>query len=371
MGAVIDVKSITIYVFSFGLSLFFAALIQIFQVQIGKQQRPFFLFYWISLLIPVFLAGLRWNVGTDYYNYQEIYHMVNSFTKFEDFAAQSGQTEWGYMLLNVICYRIFNNEQMVFFLSSLMIYSMFFCGLRLEQESHSILFSLYIFYMCFFFQSMNIIRQYIAMGILFLIQKYIWERKPVKFLIGVIVAMLFHNTSIIFLPFYFTYGNSRYVKWMRYGILVGLCGALVVLAADRSLVDLLMKFLGEEPLEISGGSIGFGVLLKRLPILLIILWRYDSIIKKDPRCKLWLLFYLVAVILYQFGYFSLVFNRTALFFETSILHILPIAIQSIPRKKERILVGLAIILYLGVWFYQDMVVENIGNCLPYQWRLTE
>ena len=111
-------------------------------ILLGEGIAAFFL---VALAIPVLLAGLRWQVGTDFGNYQSLYKLINSFTTLEEFSNQSGRTEWGYMLLNVLAFRVFQSEQMVFFLSSLLIYGLFFLGFWKEHETGSIMLSLYIF----------------------------------------------------------------------------------------------------------------------------------------------------------------------------------------------------------------------------------
>ena len=198
-----DVRSVMIYGGCFFLSLLFMGAAQIFDVQAGGKREPFPLFCAIALAIPVLLAGFRWQVGTDFHNYQILYETIGGFTALEEFQMQSGRTEWGYMLLNAVVYHLFQREQMVFFLTSLIIYGCFFRGIVREHTHGSVMLALYVFYMCFFPQSLNIIRQYIAMAILFLVQRYIWERRPVPFTVGVLAASLFHNTALVFLPFYF------------------------------------------------------------------------------------------------------------------------------------------------------------------------
>ena len=362
-----DGQSIAIYGACFCTSLLFMGMAQTFDIRVGKRSQPFILFFLVALAIPVLLAGLRWQVGTDFGNYQSLYKLINSFTMLEEFSNQSGRTEWGYMLLNVLAFRVFQSEQMVFFLSSLLIYGLFFLGFWKEHETGSIMLSLYIFYMCFFPQSMNIIRQYLAMGVLFLAQRYIWQRKPVRFCIGVVLASLFHNTALLFLPFYFAYGETRERKWIRWGILMGLLVLLGAFSVGSSVTGSLMSLLGEENLEITSGAMGMGIFLKRIPLLAVIAWRYRAMVQRDQRCKLWVFFYVVSILLYQFGYFYIVFNRVALFFETSLLYLLPHSIRSIPGRGERLMTGIALVLYLGIWGIQSMVMDNLGGCMPYQW----
>jgi putative Mn2+ efflux pump MntP len=55
-------------------------------------------------------------------------------------------------------------------------------------------------------------RQNIAMAIVFFTMKYIYEGKLRKFLIGIIVAALFHYSSLLFIPAYFIWNKPQKIK---------------------------------------------------------------------------------------------------------------------------------------------------------------
>ncbi len=69
------------------------------------------------------------------------------------------------------------------------------------------------FYMGFlFFQTLSIMRFMLAGAILFYTTRYIVEGKPFKYFLGILFAMVFHLSAIVFLPIYLI----RYIKFGRW-----------------------------------------------------------------------------------------------------------------------------------------------------------
>lgn len=359
-------RSVGIYTASFLFSLLFMGLAAVFDCRdwSGKKGQPvlvrkrvFMPFLLISLGVPVLLAAIRKDVGTDFYNYQVLYREISAIQTFREFVDKSMRTEPGYMLLNIAVHRIFHSEQMVFAVSALLIYAFFFAGIIQEHKSHSAILGLFVFYTCFFFMSMNIIRQYIAIAMIFYAMRFLCERKGGHFFLWVMLASLFHDTAVLMLPFYFLYGNKEWNRWLKFACYITLL-LLLGISGNSVLAELLH--------QVSGKSLRLGIILKRLPLLLLICWYYPDMKKRDERSKIWLSLYLISILIYHFGYFNIVFNRMALYFEVSLIHLLPCVIRSIRSRRERTVVGLLLICYLSIWCWQSMVIDNIGTCIPYQ-----
>ena len=66
-----------------------------------------------------------------------------------------------------------------------------------------------------YFLSLNIIRQYVAIGIGLVAVRFIRERRLLPFLICVAAAMFFHTTAVLLLPCYFL--CSLAVRLRRWG----------------------------------------------------------------------------------------------------------------------------------------------------------
>lgn len=64
-------------------------------------------------------------------------------------------------------------------------------------------FSVIAYYISFYFMSLNITRQFIALGIVFWATRYLANQKHAKYLVYILIASLFHKTALIGITFLF------------------------------------------------------------------------------------------------------------------------------------------------------------------------
>jgi hypothetical protein len=152
--------------------------------------------------------GLRYNTGYDYTNYIR-YFENTEFSKdmFKVYLVNSGHAEPGYILLNALVKLFTNNYYVLQFSVTLFVCMVVYRYVIKYSEYPIVSFSLFII---FNFSSilMGQIRQSIAMAILLISIKYIFEKKLFRFILIIIAASMFHISAIIFLPIYFF--NCKY-----------------------------------------------------------------------------------------------------------------------------------------------------------------
>ncbi len=140
-------------------------------------------------------AGFRYQIGLDYKTYQSFYFDINSFT---DIFNGKIDAEIGYVFLNYIFKLIGLNYQ-----TFLLFFSFFALGLLTiylyKNFNSPSIFLVYYFARFFFARDMGQIRGSIASIILLFAVKYILDKKIVPFIIIVLIASLFHITSLIFI----------------------------------------------------------------------------------------------------------------------------------------------------------------------------
>ena len=167
------------------------------------KHRKFELKDFILLTIIILFAGLREGIGTDYNMYKAFY--------FNPLLKSAEKVEYGFISLIKISNSLFGEKYYMFFIlcsaiTIIPIYMIF--KKRSKYPGVSLLF---FFSLGFFTLSFNMVRQFIAITIIFLSLNYICKRKFFRFLVCVIIACLFHLTSIIILPFYF-FTNIKFSK---------------------------------------------------------------------------------------------------------------------------------------------------------------
>lgn len=145
----------------------------------------------IAGVLPFFLiSALRYDVGTDYF-----YRYVPDFNNILN-GIDVTNLEIGFKLIIQFCLLFTNDYQWLFVITSGII--MLFFSSRIFKDSKSVLLSFCIFFLAgFFFQSMNILRQYIAMGIIFFTSRFLINKKYLWFILGIILAFFIHNSSIV------------------------------------------------------------------------------------------------------------------------------------------------------------------------------
>src|SRR5699024_10582180 len=165
------------------------------------------LIFWSALILPVAFSGLRYGIGTDFFNYTDIYYRLISSGNFINHFVNT-RFEPGWILLNQIVKLIFNDVQYLFIITSLLIWIFNFKAIYDNRNKMSIAIAMFILLSTLYNPSFNTIRQSLAASVLMLAIKPILEKRPIKFYLIILFAISFHYTAIVFLPAYWI-TNSR------------------------------------------------------------------------------------------------------------------------------------------------------------------
>ena len=166
-------------------------LISFFDFKSDKYVRLFSIL--TIFFFSIIFIGFRFHTGSDWYGY------VNYFNRVDWHNDEYGV---GFQLLNILCKQCFNDYYAVqFFASCFFIYSVFhFYFHNTNYPILGILISISLYFNDLY---MSQVRQSIAIGIILLFSDFIFQKKFLLFLIGVIIGISFHITAILALPIYF------------------------------------------------------------------------------------------------------------------------------------------------------------------------
>lgn len=153
----------------------------------------------ISFFLMFFLMAFRSdNIGRDTISYLNLFkniqsNLVNLSTDI--------YYEKGFLLFNIIVANFFSNDQWILIISSFII---LFCIFKfIYKESKIPWLSVYLFItLMFFYNSMNIMRQYLAIACILNSFRYIKKDEITKFISWTLIASLFHSTAIVFIVLY-------------------------------------------------------------------------------------------------------------------------------------------------------------------------
>lgn len=190
-----------IYTTGLVLSLFFA----IFEKYTSRRKQKIFLRF-LSMIPLTIIAAIRYNVGTDYF-----YTYAPGFQQLLNQTGMRGeQFEIGFQWLQRII-AFFTTDYIWLFIVTAGVFGILTYS-NIFKQSDSPLMSIFLYFaMSVYFASLNMVRQSLAMAIVYFAMHWIPKKKPSKYIAIVLFASLFHASMLILLP---VYSLSR-IKWNR------------------------------------------------------------------------------------------------------------------------------------------------------------
>lgn len=203
------------------------------------------IFVIIALLIPSIIAGIRdYTIGTDvllYGNnwfeiateYQSIYQYIMK--------AKEYSVGVGYAAINFIVSRFSSSPHMFYFVYEFLQLTVLYAAIESYKNKISVPFAFLIYYFLFFNNSLNILRQAMAIVLVLYSYRFARDKKMVGFCITIFLAYLFHSSAIVGLAIYpicWAYRKNFIKKWVRPMIVVA---SLALIVGYRFLFELLTK----------------------------------------------------------------------------------------------------------------------------------
>lgn len=335
-----DFVSIIFYIFSFLFSVFLYKLYE-------KSNKK--IFEVLSFIIPMVIGGFRNFVGTDYPLYITLYN-------------NNSTVDFGFIVISRIA-KYFNSYQLMFFIYNFLTLLFIFLGLKNVDKKFRT-FSYFGYLFLFYTSSFNIIRQMLAVSIIFYSFKYIINKNFFKFFIWVIVATCFHNTAILVLPLYIIVNFNIKYKLFSLAVLLLICLNYEKLIYIFSNISILSKFVrySEYTGTVSFNNYSFYLDLLILIYLLIFRKAINNYNKDNDK---YLYMYSISVILMLTGFTNPAVKRIANYFKTSILFLLPVIPYVQKDSKNKMLHFLIIIIYVIGSLVMFAYVLKQADIIPY------
>lgn len=238
--------------------------------------------------VLIFVAGFRYKVGTDYWEYMNGYeyrrdNWIQYVREFD---------EPGISVLAKFGSFFKDSFATMFFLAALITIGLIMWTIK--KYSTNLLFSvvLYVFIGCWH-GCFNGVRQFLAMAIIFAGHRFLYEKKIWKYAIVVFIAMCFHKTAIIMFPIYFLWNKKLDIKTIIMSI-----GSAFIIRYSYDRVFSLISFLkGSEiatSVSYATSSVNaLRVLVTLAPLILILFSFKGKFIEDDPEA----MFYAFMVII--------------------------------------------------------------------------
>lgn len=210
----------------FWISLYF--FINIISLFINRNS---FILIWVFLTL---IAGLRYNVGTDYITYDAIFSDVLDVNVTDTYL----WIEPGYLaLINFVDIINGTNQLVLFIIASLSMYYYYNAFKYFNNSKLYLILSLLFFIAILYFPIINISRQMLAVSIFFFAIKYIIQKQFIKYLLFILLAAMFHKTAIILIPMYWLLN----IKYSKFGLIIFFIISILILILNP--IQLLINII--------------------------------------------------------------------------------------------------------------------------------
>lgn len=346
---------------------FFVAFISFNMFNISKKIQT------ILLILPLFLfTSLRnVNVGNDTYNYYFAFNFLSNQALFED---SISRFEPGYVLLN----KLVASLGLEYFELQIFIAVLFYISLIrfLYKYSPSIPVSVLTFIsLHFFFQTMNVSRQFIAVGVLFFAFDYLIKKKLIGFIFTVFLASLFHSSAWFFL---LTYPFMK-IKITKNNFVFFITALLLMSFMFNPILNIFFKYfdkynhyIGSIYFNNEGNIAVYLNLLIYLSVFILIKYVGSQLHNlSESEIKIWRInesISLLAVILGVLALNAPLINRVAMYFTIYYILIIPYTIIQIKNNKLlREGVYLSVIIAMAVYYITIIIYRPYWTgIIPYE-----
>ena len=334
----------------------------------------------IVAMIFAILAALRdYNIGTDI-NYYVIPIFNSAKTNNFETYWNSNNTiiEPLYLLLNYIVSSISSNPHLLMGIISFIISLLVILRLADYKEYKKMWIGVFIYNFALFPISLNLMRQSIAMAILFYSTRYIFTEKLKirNFIFGTIIAMGFHLTGImgfflLIIELYykknFSQDSSISIKITSKTIILIVALIIVVLAFDKivAVIVPLSQFTRKYSSYYTvRGKMDFNPLLVRLPFIILIFLKRKEFYRKDSENYLLFLFMVIDAITSLLRSYSGTLYRVSIYFAYYKMLAIP-NFTIIHKGKNKLFINVAVcIIFYLIWIYQ-IVIQGNEQVFPY------
>lgn len=230
----------------------------------------------VSVLVVSVLAGVRdLNVGTDIWTYGEwLFRSAAGHPQFSVYINGHKEIDFLYLVLVYFSGKFFKDSHWLYFFTGLLIYGFMLAGLWRYRRKISVSFAWLLYLLIFYGDTLNAMRQCIAVSISFWALGFAFDKEYKKFAISIATAILFHNSAIIALGIFIIWLllNKHDSILSKTAIVIGSLGILLFYG---QIIQLFVSLgvLNDRFIRYTTGGTGFQLnpILIRLPFIIIIM----------------------------------------------------------------------------------------------------
>lgn len=309
----------------------------------------------------IFFIGLR-SGGADTYAYISMFNALPKGVTAIEEILRVRESEYGFALFGTVVKTFISADYHVYlFLIALI--SGIFVVVTLRRFSDYFFESLILFMLTGTFTWMiNGIRQFIAVAVAFWAVRFIVEKKPVKYIIVILILTTIHASAIILFPIYFIVQGRA---WNKKTILVLLSGVIVIFFASRftSILDWALEgtsYAGAtEQFASDDGANPIRTVISAVPVIMAFLYRKDIDQVSEPALNIFINMSILALATSCVAMVTsgILMGRLISYFTIYSLVLLPWLVHQAPSANRKLYSFGMWVCYIFYYFYQCFYVN--------------
>lgn len=326
----------------------------------------------IAVTLPALLAGYRDEViGTDTANYLFYFEQAFGYNSFGDYYNDFIFIEPGFLMINYLVSLVGGSNIVYLFIVHLLIVATIYISAFLWRRYMDPTWVMFIFYFIMFNESLNAVRQYIAIAMVLLaFSLYAVKQKRLVALIVAPLALTFHYSAIICIilifAIYWVHHNTLRDNALKLSIIVFLALFVILQTQNLFIPMLFPETYSEKYAEYLSndqeGAVSLSLILMHVIIATFLAVKMLS--RKSPVCDFFIISSLVAIGLYMLGFISTPLYRLGLFANIFICLSVPYALA---RSEGNGLLTKSFFITLVIFFWWLSYVHNGSHeTIPYE-----
>ena len=359
-----------VYIFMLGWVIIWGIMSQITarQVCIGNEvyeKRVNLFMAFVTFSVIIFFAGLRSGVA-DTWTYIDMFKEYPLWPDAYKFITDPSAREPGFRIFTVLIKTYISQDYQpwLFIIASISGICIMY---PLYKYSCNYGMSVFLFMVsCQFTWLLNGMRQFLVAAILFACTPLILNKKPIPYIIIVLILSTFHKSALIMIPAYFIVDSE---PWSKRTMLFIACIILAMVFTSQftGLLDTVVENTDyassmAEFKDTDDGTKPIRILVESIPIIIAFLYKDRIKEKLTPIIKISINMSLIAIGVYiisKIARSGIMLGRLPIYFSLYNLILLPWLINNTFEKNERRIINFfMIICYLGFFYYQMQITWN-------------
>ena len=359
-----------VYIFMLGWVIIWGIMSQITarQVCVGNEvyeNRVNLFMAFVTFSVIIFFAGLRSGVA-DTWTYIDMFKEYPLWPDAYKFITDPSAREPGFRIFTVLIKTYISQDYQpwLFIIASISGICIMY---PLYKYSCNYGMSVFLFMVsCQFTWLLNGMRQFLVAAILFACTPLILNKKPIPYIIIVLILSTFHKSALIMIPAYFIVDSE---PWSKRTMLFIACIILAMVFTSQftGLLDTVVENTDyassmAEFKDTDDGTKPIRILVESIPIIIAFLYKDRIKEKLTPIIKISINMSLIAIGVYIISKIArngIMLGRLPIYFSLYNLILLPWLINNTFEKNERRIINFfMIICYLGFFYYQMQITWN-------------